>query len=338
MKKNLLAILCIFIFSISPLVSFSAEKESVPIIYTTDLYHPHQDPDDHFDLATLFAIPEFDIRAIVIDRGEGGANRPGVCAIQQMNFLTGKNIPYALGLIENLKSPKDRAENHPKDAQAGVEIILKALRESSRPVTFFTTGSLRDTAAAYNREPDLFKEKVERLYINAGHSSGGKEWNVDLDRHAFFRMLSADLPIYWMPCFGDNGYLTHWRFPQRQVLDPLPVALQNFFLFAFTKTDPNTANPIQALKFDHAADIKESFWKKQRNMWCTAGFLHAAGHPDETFSFIKKQVVLDEANGNTTLADKGNAELLTFFQIDKDKYTRSMTETLSALLSGMLEK
>ena len=29
----------------------------VPVIYCTDLFHPHDDPDDHFDLATLFALP-----------------------------------------------------------------------------------------------------------------------------------------------------------------------------------------------------------------------------------------------------------------------------------------
>ena len=55
--------------------------DTVPIIYTTDLYHPHDDPDDHFDLATLFALPEFDIRAIVIDMGARGEGRPGTVAI-----------------------------------------------------------------------------------------------------------------------------------------------------------------------------------------------------------------------------------------------------------------
>jgi hypothetical protein len=39
----------------------------VPIIYSSDLYHPPQDPDDTYDLATLFALGEFDIRAIVLD-------------------------------------------------------------------------------------------------------------------------------------------------------------------------------------------------------------------------------------------------------------------------------
>ncbi|HOY58865.1 MAG TPA: hypothetical protein PK640_12120, partial [Verrucomicrobiota bacterium] len=26
-----------------------------PVLYSTDLFHPHDDPDDHFDLAVLYA-------------------------------------------------------------------------------------------------------------------------------------------------------------------------------------------------------------------------------------------------------------------------------------------
>ena len=40
---------------------------SVPVIYCTDLFHPHDDPDDHFDLATLFALPELEVKAILLD-------------------------------------------------------------------------------------------------------------------------------------------------------------------------------------------------------------------------------------------------------------------------------
>ena len=42
---------------------------TVPVIYCTDLFHPHVDPDDHFDLATLYAMPELEIKGIVLDQG-----------------------------------------------------------------------------------------------------------------------------------------------------------------------------------------------------------------------------------------------------------------------------
>ena len=53
---------------------------SVPIVYSTDLYQQPDDPDDHFDLATLFAIKEFDIRGIIFDLGKRGVNGPGLSA------------------------------------------------------------------------------------------------------------------------------------------------------------------------------------------------------------------------------------------------------------------
>ncbi|NLF07816.1 MAG: hypothetical protein GX594_07525, partial [Pirellulaceae bacterium] len=46
-----------------------AGGKKIPIIHSTDLFHPHDDPDDHYDLATLFALDEFDIKGIVLDSG-----------------------------------------------------------------------------------------------------------------------------------------------------------------------------------------------------------------------------------------------------------------------------
>ena len=53
---------------------------AVPILYTTDLLHPHADPDDHFDIATLFGMPEFDIRGVVFDLGPIGRTVRGRAA------------------------------------------------------------------------------------------------------------------------------------------------------------------------------------------------------------------------------------------------------------------
>ena len=35
-------------------------KGKIPLIYCTDLFHPPEDPDDWFDLATVFSMDEFD--------------------------------------------------------------------------------------------------------------------------------------------------------------------------------------------------------------------------------------------------------------------------------------
>ena len=72
---------------------------SVPVIYSTDLLHPHDDPDDHYDLATLFALSEFDVRGIVLDLGERQQQRMGRPPVEQILHLVGRRVPYVMGVI-----------------------------------------------------------------------------------------------------------------------------------------------------------------------------------------------------------------------------------------------
>lgn len=304
-------------------------SNSIPLIYTTDLYHPHNDPDDHFDLATLFALPEFDIRAVVVDRGNF---TPGVCAIEQMNKITGRAVPCAVGMVQN--SPL--SGYIPEEELAGVNLIINSIRASKKPATVITAGSLRDVCVAYYREPEMFQKKVARLYINAGHSSGKEEWNVQLEQNAYFRMLRAHLPIYWAPCFGDGGYQTYWKFRQGDVLESAPLPLQNYFVYALQKTPLNEVDPIQALERPVSGEVKQSIWTMERNMWCTATFWHAANRPNETFSFEKKTVILNEDQGKTIFSTTGDGvELLTFHQTNPEVYTCSMTGILRDLFAGL---
>ena len=71
---------------------------TVPVIYCTDLFHPHDDPDDHFDLATLYAMPELDIKGVVLDQGRKQLERLGRIPVSQMNRITGRKVPAVIGL------------------------------------------------------------------------------------------------------------------------------------------------------------------------------------------------------------------------------------------------
>ena len=63
--------------------------------------------------------------------------------------------------------------------QTGIELILRTLRESSEKVDILSFGSARALAAAWNRQPDLLREKVNRIHLSAGASSPTfQEWNV----------------------------------------------------------------------------------------------------------------------------------------------------------------
>lgn len=335
MIRKLAALGLVFVLC-TPLASGQsrATTGSVPIIYSTDLYHPHQDPDDHFDLVTLFALDEFDLRAIVIDLGKTGANRPGIVPLKQIMHITGRTVPYATGLIENLKSPEDLADDRSDAEEAGVQLIIDAIGKSEQPVTVFCTGSLRDVAAAYNRAPELFRAKVARLYINAGHSGGGREYNVRLDPNAYVRILRSPLPVYWVPCFGSDGYFSRWSFRQGVVLDAAPQAVQSLFVYALTKASPETRDPIAALDEKPAASDRKRIWALQRNMWCTGAFLHAAGRGNDTFSFNKIGVKLDD-NGVTTIDPDSDLKLPTFHRKDETAYANAMRETLRELFAEM---
>ncbi len=311
-----------------------AARGFVPIIYTTDLYHPHDDPDDHFDLATLMAIPEFSVRAVVIDTGPNAA-RAGLVPLRQIMHITGRTVPYATGLTANLRSQEDRAEQQPAAAQAGVQLILKAIGESDRQVTLFTAGSLRDVAAAYNRQPELFHAKVARLYLNIGHTGGADEWNVKLDPHAFVRILGAPLPVYWVPCFGADGYFSYWAFRQGDVLETAPPMLQAFFAYALNKTSPKDVDPIKALREPIPEPLRKKIWDENRSMWCTAAFLHAAGRTDATFTFKKINVHLDNNGASRITTGTDGLSVMTFHHADADRYAVSMRQTLKTLCQGL---
>lgn len=304
-----------------------------PFICVTDLYHPHQDPDDHFDLATLFALPELDVKAIVIDMGKAGEGRPGIPVVNQMLALTGREVPYAVGLPENLNGFEDKGEDQPVEGQAGIKLIIQALQASEGKVTVFTTGSLRDVAAAFNREPDLFKSKVGRLYINAGHSDGGEEYNVELDRVAYVRMLRSGLPLYWVPCFGKGGYYSLWKCQHAELLEHAPEPLQAFFVYALEREDAAKKDPVAALREPINPEVKARLWGQERSMWCTAAFLHAAGRETGPFLFKELCVTIQDDGKTKPGSEQTQTCLNTFYIEAPTAYRGFMAGTLGKLLA-----
>lgn len=164
-----------------------ATGHRVPVIYCTDLFHPHDDPDDHFDLAVIYALDELDIKGIVLDQGDKQDLRPGRIPVEQMNLLTGRSVPWEVGLSIPLKTPEDQALDQPAVYQDGAGMILDLLAESEEPLAIITVGSLRDVAVAFNRDPELFRKRVSKLVIFIGEASAGTlEWNVGLDPNLSF--------------------------------------------------------------------------------------------------------------------------------------------------------
>ncbi len=334
-----------------------SRRGSIPILYSTDLYHPHADPDDHFDLATLFALPEFDIRGVILDDGARQKEAPGRIPLEQMLWITQRRIPYAIGLAGQLRSAEDTGLGQPDEFQQGVRLLLEALRQSPVPVTVFCTGSLRDVAAALNREPELLRTKISRLYLNIGDTTAQDEYNVLLDPQAYVAVLRSKLPIYWCPCFDgglwrkDRGYATYWRFIHYEVLEATRPVVQNWFIYALTKPQ---ADPIAFLSQPADPTAKKEVWAMPRNMWCTAPFLHAAGRsviredsgrwqirtsaPEATarrlFDFVDAKVsITPEGRAHLVLDPQADGEPVKVFKIlEPELYDTVMTEVLRELL------
>jgi len=191
----------------------NAGRPLLPVIHCTDLMHPHFDPDDHFDLATLYAMPGIDLKAVVLDQGQLQVERPGTVPVLQMNRITGRKVPSAIGLAAKLRGPDDKALDQKPQFQRGVELILTTLRQSPVSVAITSVGSLRDVVAAFNREPELFRRKVDKLMVFIGEASDPMftEYNVNLDPQAYVGLMRSGfsphrlIPSASSACFPSCG-------------------------------------------------------------------------------------------------------------------------------------
>jgi hypothetical protein len=246
-------------------------RAAIPVLYSTDLFHPPGDPDDHYDLAALFALPELEVLGIVLNDGALQHTRPGHVPAGQMFHITGRRVPLAVGLSRPLASDDDLGDGQPAAHQAGVELILRTLRTAREPVVAIAAGNLRDWAAACNREPDLFRARLRAFYVNAGNGGGGLQWeyNAWADPAAFRRILLSGVPIVWCPCVGASARYTRFVADETELWTDCAPIVRRFFDYALTGA---MDEPIGAL-----AVAGTPAKPGARPLFCTPSFLHAAG-------------------------------------------------------------
>jgi len=265
----------------------------IPFIHITDLYHPPQDPDDHFDLATVMALPELDLRGVILDtttrflqaapQGFDIARDPGFVPVTQLSYLLGRAIPIAVGPFDPLKHEKDTAQDRMPVEQSGVELLLSILRSSAEPVVISMVGSARVVAAAFNREPELLRTRTRAILMNAGSTAKTKtEWNVGLDPLAYKGVWNSGLPIHWYPCATERGafdeeheYGTHWKATHESLLHDLSPALRAWFSYALNGN--GRGDIIRSLREEASGAAWEHLLSAKRNLWSTASLVMAAG-------------------------------------------------------------
>lgn len=265
----------------------------IPLIHITDLYHPPQDPDDHVDLATIAALPELDLRGVILDvtrkfldpapAGWDIARDPGYVPVAQLAHILGRAIPVAGGPAVPLASVRDDLHDRSASQQAGVRLLLELLDASLEPVTLSVVGSARVVAAAFNRAPDLLRSRIAAVVLNAGATAGPKmEWNVGLDPLAYIRLWRSGLPIHWYPCGTPSGAFdpahergTFWKSTHATLLRSLSPAMRAWFAYALTES--RRGDIIQVLEEPVDVRVWEQVLGGERNMWATASLVMTAG-------------------------------------------------------------
>ena len=165
------------------------------VLHETDLFRPHEDPDDHYDLACQFALAKMGrirLAGVLIDWPPSpGYGDPDVLAAAQMNQLTGQCAPVGVGCPPG------------ESGGTGEALLRRTLEDAPDPVTLHIVGSSRDVARFGRENPELFRKKVRAIYLNAGSGtdSGRLEYNVALDPKAYAEIFRLPCAIYWMPCF-----------------------------------------------------------------------------------------------------------------------------------------
>ncbi len=319
------------------------KRPALPVIHCTDLLHPYDDPDDHFDLATLYAMRGIELKAVILDQGRSQVERPGTVPVWQMNRITGRDVPAAIGLAEKLRGPSDKALDQKPQFQRGVELILTTLRQSPVPVAITAVGSMRDVTAAFNREPELLRTKVAKLMVFIGEASDPKfvEHNVSLDSQAYVGLMRSGLPIYWVPCFDggpwkNQGHASFWQARHEDLLKNARPEVLQFFIYALEK---EKSEPVAFLSAPVDPERKRRLFDGTRNLWCTAVFerLVAPDAAKGVFGFAEANITIgDDAvvrYGQTPSSKK----VMRFEVRDPGRYAAQMTDATQRLLACLGE-
>ena len=336
--------------------------EMINFIHQTDIFHPHVDPDDHWDLATVYAMAAqgyLDLRGIMFDYPPAyRAGDPATLAMAQIGHLTGiTGIPFSIGSAITMSSREDRLSDKPASCRVAAEWLCRVLETNPLPIVINIVGSCADVALAGLLRPDLFKSKCRAVYLNAGAAYPGEkgelEYNVKLNPGSYAAIFDLPCPVYWCPCWhktemrkvGENG--TWYSFLQEDVFAHLGGSLCNFFLYMLSRS----ADP-KYLRYLHQPvdqSMRAEFGQKHRSMWSTASIIHAAGMGVDTNQglltadkirvplFDFKSITAECADdGQTTwkLSEEDTGRYI-FCVNEPGQYEQAMTAALSMLLGSI---
>ena len=337
------------------------------LIHETDLFHPHGDPDDHFDLSSVYSLAycnNLDIENIIIDypppHREGD---PALIAVGQLNYITGLDVPVTIGTPLKMRSRDDKLPDAESRQLCAINKIINILKTAEEPVIISIVGACHDIAVAGKRAPELFRQKCAGIYLNAGtgcqedKEEAELEYNVKLNAAAFAAIFDMPCPVYWLPCYhsipkagmpdiGEFG--TMYPFQQKEIFQSLSPRMKNYFIYMLQKSyDPKW---LRYLEKEPDRELVRTFGDMTRRMWSTAAFLHIVGKSvnqagkivslDNTsekpvFSFEPIHISCSDLGVTKWEFDASSIDRYIFRVNNLEKYKEAMTKALAELLSQL---
>ncbi|MDO5552239.1 MAG: hypothetical protein Q4G68_00630 [Planctomycetia bacterium] len=355
-----------------PRESFTHDLSCPIVLHQTDLFHPHADPDDHFDLAVVFALAlqgYIDLRGVILDYPvmDWVNGDPAVVAVAQMNRICGSHVPGVVGSRLKMRTADDRLDDAPARELAAVHFILDVLRRAERPVRFKCGSSAPDVAVAALREPDLFREKCAGLYVNCGsafpnpNKPDEEEYNITANRAGQAALFNdVPCPVYWFPCWHTTldwkmgGNATYFEGAHELLLNEASPALRYFMYYMFSHSqDVNWMRNMEN-------GVEDDPWFKMirtqnngaRSLWATTSLFMLA---NRTVTRDGDIVATDEVDPNDALYrlenihvkadDRGRitwnycdeeSNRKIFHVLDDEKYCPAMLRATNTLLKTLI--
>lgn len=336
------------------------------VILTTDLYHRHADPNDHWNLATMFAMAHLgwiNFAGIMCDDDRAFTNAgpykrfgdPSVESIAQLNYITGLAVPVGFGSRMPIKKKEDLEEALlAKRKISSVTLLLETLQRAENKVDIHMCGSCKDVLIAYHYAPDLFEKKCDCIYLNAGTYAVQDpiEYNVALEPYAFSQIFKIPCNIRWSPCFDKlikPPYLpseraTYYEIDQADILPYMSDALKKYYNYMFGGVDDT--HWLTYLREPLDETILKSWANAKRQMWSTPGYLLSAGkyvtesgeikdgspNDDSVFSYTPIWVKAND-DGILEWKDVDSSNITMFVNKDPIKFGLAMTEVIKKLMS-----
>ncbi|MBQ3562310.1 MAG: hypothetical protein IJA13_02025 [Clostridia bacterium] len=336
------------------------------VILTTDLYHRHADPNDHWNLASMFALSTKgwinfsgimcdDDRSIAEDGSFLHFGDPSVQSIAQLNYITGNAVPVGFGSRLPIKKKEDLDEVlKSKKKISSVTLLLETLQQSKNKVDIHMCGSCKDVLIAFKLAPDLFEKKCDRIFVNAGTYAKQDpiEYNVSLEPYAFSQIFKIPCKIMWSPCFDElipypykpSKRANYYEINQSESLPFMSDAVKKYFNYMYGAEFKT--NWLSYLREPIDMDLLHNWSMEKRQMWSTPGFLLSAekfvtenGEIVDTNSgltpvFDYKPINIKvQDNGKLEWFDTQSSNIYMFENTDPLAYQTAMGEVVKSLMS-----